>query len=513
MSSTQATMDQAVPSTSVSRPPEVVARQNFVEVFMEVVLGHLDTTILAPIYSKHGCKNDYDLAAKVWTSVRGEKNAVLEKDLRDAVDTLPVDHRTRTYFLDKLITYDGACKGCAKGCPGLLRTAIFREKYILYQCIQYQRTISSERRESRTEKETEQDRVRMKEKGKKAVNNPGIKRASVRKEDVRKLLDIELPPKVPVEEGPCSFDPSIQGGDPCAYPVTWRMRVASEKRNYPFDQAAALEFVSQSIGKPCHICGGILTSYFSPDRVNNDAGYQADNIKPCCGRCNRSRALLSVETFIARAHRIATVQRYAPVRIEPIVTKSSTLKKRDAKFRKESTLTIEEVANLWTSRCYYCQMELACGIDRVDSSKNYDKGNCVPCCTTCNGMKSNMSDFIGFMKHVARLHPKTEATHPPLQKIDQVASGFDIIRFEGAEIGICVGTNRSKLQKCADFGHFEVERVEPFDLRRYQDLHERVDMERWEFIVQSLRYKMPRDVLPAVEQWASSSKKKKVCEE
>ena len=498
MSSTQATMDQAVPSTSVVPPKEdaSTAKHNFVQVFLDVVLNKLDTALLAPILLKHRCNNDYDLASKVWTSVRGEKDDVLEKDLRDAVDTLPEDHRTRTYFLNKLIKYDGVCKICNGSCVGF-RTAVLKKEYILFQCIQDQRIRSSERRESMTEEKAKQERIRIKEKGKKAVNNPGIKRASVRKEDVRQLLDTEIPPKVPVEEGPCSFDPSVRGGDPCAAPVVWRMRVASEKRNYPFDQAAALEFVSQSLGKACHICGGVLTSYFSPDRVNNKNGYQVDNIKPCCGRCNRSRGMMSIETFIARAHRIAAVQRYAPVRIESIVTKSSTLKKRDPKFRKESTLTIEEVANLWTSRCYYCKMELACGIDRADSSKNYQTDNCVPCCTTCNRMKYSISDFIGFAKHVARLHPKTEPTHPPLQKLDQVASGFDIIRFDGAEIGICVGTNRSKLQKCADFGHFEVERVEPFDLQRYHDLHERVDMERWEFIVQSLRYKMPHEVLPA----------------
>ena len=31
------------------------------------------------------------------------------------------------------------------------------------------------------------------------------------------------------------------------------------------------------------------------------------------------------------------------------------------------------------------------GIDRVDSSKGYINGNCVPCCKRCNRMKSDMS--------------------------------------------------------------------------------------------------------------------------
>lgn len=43
-------------------------------------------------------------------------------------------------------------------------------------------------------------------------------------------------------------------------------------------------------------------------------------------------------------------------------------------------------------------MTPANGVDRVDSSRGYDKENIVPCCKICNRSKSDMSesDFIAW---------------------------------------------------------------------------------------------------------------------
>jgi hypothetical protein len=42
------------------------------------------------------------------------------------------------------------------------------------------------------------------------------------------------------------------------------------------------------------------------------------------------------------------------------------------------------------------------GVDRVDSNGDYVKDNCVPCCTTCNRMKMDMSYNI-FIKHIIKI--------------------------------------------------------------------------------------------------------------
>jgi hypothetical protein len=42
------------------------------------------------------------------------------------------------------------------------------------------------------------------------------------------------------------------------------------------------------------------------------------------------------------------------------------------------------------------------GIDRIDSNMGYEKENCVPCCTKCNYMKSDM-DVSSFTEHILKI--------------------------------------------------------------------------------------------------------------
>lgn len=54
--------------------------------------------------------------------------------------------------------------------------------------------------------------------------------------------------------------------------------------------------------------------------------------------------------------------------------------------------------------CFYCnEKNKINGIDRIDSSKGYFKGNCVPCCYQCNSMKSNknIDDFYKICEHLS----------------------------------------------------------------------------------------------------------------
>jgi hypothetical protein len=77
-------------------------------------------------------------------------------------------------------------------------------------------------------------------------------------------------------------------------------------------------------------------------------------------------------------------------------------------FKKKGfSLTFEQAKHLMSSQCFYCGGEPAQkidggktkvwsnfryqGIDRVDSRGIYEDANCVPCCGTCNLMKSDLS--------------------------------------------------------------------------------------------------------------------------
>ena len=59
-------------------------------------------------------------------------------------------------------------------------------------------------------------------------------------------------------------------------------------------------------------------------------------------------------------------------------------------------LSYEEFKKITDQSCFYCgtysenSVKDFCGIDRVNSSKGYIKGNIVPCCNVCNMMKGIM---------------------------------------------------------------------------------------------------------------------------
>lgn len=81
-------------------------------------------------------------------------------------------------------------------------------------------------------------------------------------------------------------------------------------------------------------------------------------------------------------------------------------------------LTIKEFSEITSKNCYYCNVKPKIyslskrrkyrnneplsvnGIDRVDNTKGYTKSNCVPCCESCNKMKtdSTLEEFLNKIK-------------------------------------------------------------------------------------------------------------------
>jgi len=98
--------------------------------------------------------------------------------------------------------------------------------------------------------------------------------------------------------------------------------------------------------------------------------------------------------------------------------------KRDAKKRGYSwNLSDSHFFKLCLSNCYYCKQPpslvvidsryrahgaFVCnGVDRVDNSRGYVKGNVVACCKPCNRAKGTMSrdEFIALCHRVTAAHP------------------------------------------------------------------------------------------------------------
>lgn len=94
----------------------------------------------------------------------------------------------------------------------------------------------------------------------------------------------------------------------------------------------------------------------------------------------------------------------------------SSAKSRNINFN----LSKEEHLEIIKQPCYYCGSEPKLkqpnrgkgkyvgvpvpynGIDRMDSMRGYEKENCVPCCTKCNYMKSDMN-ISSFIEHILKI--------------------------------------------------------------------------------------------------------------
>lgn len=68
----------------------------------------------------------------------------------------------------------------------------------------------------------------------------------------------------------------------------------------------------------------------------------------------------------------------------------------------EFSLTFEQFSILVNSSCSYCKTDNCRGVDRIDSNLSYTESNSVPCCKTCNRMKSDMS-LYEFLQHIKKI--------------------------------------------------------------------------------------------------------------
>jgi hypothetical protein len=97
----------------------------------------------------------------------------------------------------------------------------------------------------------------------------------------------------------------------------------------------------------------------------------------------------------------------------------SRMNKRYIKRGLTCPLTGNEILKLVKSKCHYCNSEPSNthiykqpnfeyifyynGIDRIDSSKGYIKGNVLSCCRTCNVAKSDMN-YDRFIEHINKIY-------------------------------------------------------------------------------------------------------------
>lgn len=195
----------------------------------------------------------------------------------------------------------------------------------------------------------------------------------------------------------------------------------------------------------CHYCGGFnqKQDFCGVDRVNNEKGYEIENVVPCCSTCNSFKWNYSVSFMINHMLKVLVNMGkisfagdidYSPTKIidkrllVPLETEKreytrkwrQTVTGRLLKYRNRAkkqdisfSLSLEQFEHITSQHCVYCDGfspgKNFCGIDRVDSGQGYEMNNIAPCCIVCNEMKLDYTiDFmiehmIKMLKHLGKI--------------------------------------------------------------------------------------------------------------
>lgn len=197
--------------------------------------------------------------------------------------------------------------------------------------------------------------------------------------------------------------------DPLMKKLSWCKKSAKDRNiEWNISDQTALSLIQSK----CTYCDK-LVAFNGIDRINSEIGYVDTNVVACCSVCNIMKHEHTVENFIKIVTYLLTINFYiegSPNENDKQLFKfsQSALFSRflgDAKKKNKAVEITESMyQNIIGQPCNYCKNTCylqnnigARGIDRIDSMYGYIPGNIVPCCSTCNYMKSNLSvgNFFG----------------------------------------------------------------------------------------------------------------------
>lgn len=149
--------------------------------------------------------------------------------------------------------------------------------------------------------------------------------------------------------------------------------------------------------KKCSNCKDIkpLSGFFK-------AKHGKFGVRSECKACSSSKYAIWQKTK-GREKALANNKKFYESHKDTMKYKWSRFKSNAKQRNKMNKVTFEMFAELWNQPCHYCGDEVfSAGIDRVDSSAGYVKGNIVRCCEKCNRAKSNMTvdEFISHCQKV-----------------------------------------------------------------------------------------------------------------
>ena len=183
--------------------------------------------------------------------------------------------------------------------------------------------------------------------------------------------------------------------------VIWNHYVkGAQKRNINF--ALTKTRFKELILLPCFYCNHKKDGEVNGiDRLNNNEGYQEDNVVPCCELCNIMKGSQHPQEFIDKLYSIHIFLGTATPISEDLIEKWKTtyvsktqpaykIYAKNANTRNITfTLSEEDFAEIVAQPCYLCCLKGPSGIDRFNNSIEYSKENCRPCCGHCNLLKKD----------------------------------------------------------------------------------------------------------------------------